>query len=150
MGRPDATPSDENVLKSLRDSRSDWLLKKMPNGLDSKVGRLFEGGHDLSGGEWQRLALARIMYRDADIWILDEPTSSLDPEAEAAIFAELKENLKGRIGIVISHRFSTVRIADRIAVIPGRRVIEMGTHEELLAAGGQYAKLFELQAAGYR
>ena len=67
----------------------------MPKGLDSKVGRLFEGGHDLSGGEWQRLALARIMYRDADIWILDEPTSSLDPEAEAAIFAELKENLQG-------------------------------------------------------
>ena len=70
-------------MEALRDSRSEWLVKKMPNGLDSKVGRLFEGGHDLSGGEWQRLALARIMYRDADIWILDEPTSSLDPEAEA-------------------------------------------------------------------
>ena len=117
MGRPDGEVKDERVMEALRDARSDWLLKKMPRGLDSKVGRLFEGGHDLSGGEWQRLALARIMYRDADIWILDEPTSSLDPEAEAAIFAELKENLKGRIGIVISHRFSTVRIADRIAVI---------------------------------
>ena len=117
MGRPDGTADDGRVLEALRDARSDWLLTKMPKGLDSKVGRLFEGGHDLSGGEWQRLALARIMYRDADIWILDEPTSSLDPEAEAGIFAELKENLKGRIGIVISHRFSTVRIADRIAVI---------------------------------
>jgi ATP-binding cassette subfamily B protein len=150
MGRPGGEPDDPRVMEALRDSRSEWLVKKMPKGLDSKVGRLFEGGHDLSGGEWQRLALARIMYRDADIWILDEPTSSLDPEAESGIFAELKENLKGRIGIVISHRFSTVRIADRIAVIADGRVTELGTHEELLRAEGRYAQLFELQAAGYR
>lgn len=150
MGRPDGAVDDERVLAALRDSRSEWLVKKMPNGLDSKVGRLFEGGHDLSGGEWQRLALARIMYRNADIWILDEPTASLDPEAEAAIFAELKQMLHGRIGIVISHRFSTVRIADRIAVIADGKVTELGSHEELLKAGGRYAQLFELQAAGYR
>jgi ATP-binding cassette subfamily B protein len=150
MGRPGGTVDDERVMEALQDARSDWLLRKMPKGLDSKVGRLFEGGHDLSGGEWQRLALARIMYRNADIWILDEPTSSLDPEAEAAIFAELKDNLKGRIGIVISHRFSTVRIADRIAVIADGRIKELGSHEELLRAGGRYASLFELQAAGYR
>jgi ATP-binding cassette subfamily B protein len=150
MGRPGQAGDDERVLAALEDARSDWLLKKMPKGLDAKVGRLFEGGHDLSGGEWQRLALARIMYRDADIWILDEPTASLDPEAEAAIFAELKQVLKGRIGIVISHRFSTVRIADRIAVIVGGKVSELGSHEELLAAKGRYAQLFELQAAGYR
>jgi len=150
MGRPEGSVDDQRVLAALRDSRSEWLVKKMPNGLDSKVGRLFEGGHDLSGGEWQRLALARIMYRNADIWILDEPTSSLDPEAEAAIFAELKTMLKGRIGIVISHRFSTVRIADRIAVIADGKVSELGSHEELLKAGGRYAQLFELQAAGYR
>jgi ATP-binding cassette subfamily B protein len=150
MGRPDVDVEDERVMEALKDSRSEWLVKKMPKGLDSKVGRLFEGGHDLSGGEWQRLALARIMYRNADIWILDEPTSSLDPEAEAGIFAELKENLRGRIGIVISHRFSTVRIADRIAVIADGRVMELGTHDQLLAAEGRYAELFELQAAGYR
>jgi ATP-binding cassette subfamily B protein len=150
MGRPDGPIDDGRVMEALRDARSEWLLTKMPKGLDSKVGRLFEGGHDLSGGEWQRLALARIMYRDADIWILDEPTSSLDPEAEAAIFAELKANLKGRIGIVISHRFSTVRIADRIAVVADGRVKEIGTHDELLRANGRYAQLFELQAAGYR
>jgi ATP-binding cassette subfamily B protein len=150
MGRPDVRADDQRVLEALRRSRSEWLVKKMPSGLDSKVGRLFEGGHDLSGGEWQRLALARIMYRNADIWILDEPTSSLDPEAEAAIFAELKDNLRGRIGIVISHRFSTVRIADRIAVIVDGRVAEFGTHDELLRSGGRYAKLFEIQAAGYR
>ena len=150
MGRPGAIADDSKVLAALEDARSDWLLKKMPKGLDAKVGRLFEGGHDLSGGEWQRLALARIMYRDADVWILDEPTSSLDPEAEAAIFAELKQVLRGRIGIVISHRFSTVRIADRIAVIDDGKVIELGTHDQLLRAGGRYSHLFELQAAGYR
>lgn len=150
MGWPYGEADDEKVMKALKDSKSEWLVKKMANGLDSKVGRLFEGGHDLSGGEWQRLALARIMYRNADIWILDEPTSSLDPEAEAAIFAELKENLKGRIGIVISHRFSTVRIADRIAVIDEGHIKEVGTHHELLAAGNTYARLFELQASGYR
>ena len=107
-------------------------------------------GH-FDNSDWHdRLALARIMYRDVDIWILDEPTSSLDPEAEAGIFAELKENLKGRIGIVISHRFSTVRIADRIAVVADGQITELGAHEELLAASGRYAQLFELQAAGYR
>ena len=153
MGRPEGRESvvdDERVMAALRDARSEWLVQKMARGLDAKVGRLFEGGHDLSGGEWQRLALARIMYRDADVWILDEPTSSLDPEAEAGIFAELKENLRGRIGIVISHRFSTVRIADRIAVVADGRVTELGTHEELLRADGRYAQLFEIQAAGYR
>jgi ATP-binding cassette subfamily B protein len=150
IGRPDAAADDERVMDALRRSRSEWLVRKMSAGLDSKVGRLFEGGHDLSGGEWQRLALARILYRNADIWILDEPTSSLDPEAEAAIFAELKANLRGRIGIVISHRFSTVRIADRIAVVADGRITELGTHDELLRADGRYAQLFELQAAGYR
>lgn len=150
MGRPEAAADDERVMTALRNAGSQRLVNKLPNGLDSKVGRLFEGGHDLSGGEWQRLALARIMYRNADIWILDEPTSSLDPEAEAAIFAELKANLHGRIGIVISHRFSTVRIADRIAVLADGRVAELGSHEELLRANGRYAQLFELQATGYR
>ncbi|MCC7001770.1 MAG: ABC transporter ATP-binding protein [Gemmatimonadaceae bacterium] len=150
MGRPSAPVDDERVWRALRDARAEGLVKKLPAGLDSRTGRLFEGGHDLSGGEWQRLAIARLLYRDADIWILDEPTSALDPEAEAAVFAELKANLKGRMGLVISHRFSTVRIADRIAVIGDGRIAELGTHEELLAARGTYARLFELQAAGYR
>jgi len=150
MGRPNAAVDDDRVWRALRDARAEGLIKKLPAGLDSRTGRLFEGGHDLSGGEWQRLAIARLLYRDADIWILDEPTSALDPEAEAAVFAELKANLKGRMGLVISHRFSTVRIADRIAVIGDGRIAELGTHEELLAARGTYARLFELQAAGYR
>ena len=151
MGRPDVKVNDERVMEALEDARSEWLVKKMPNGLDSKVGRLFEGGHDLSGGEWQRLALARLLYRDADIWILDEPTSSLDPEAEAAIFAELKENLKGRIGIVISHRFSTVRIADRIAVVADGRVTELGTHWNCSRRRAAMRNSFnQIGAAGYR
>ena len=151
LGRPERGAGDEaDVRRALESARAASVISRLPHGLDSKVGRLFDGGHDLSGGEWQRLALARLLYRDADIWILDEPTSALDPEAEAAIFAELREHLEGRIGLVISHRFSTVRIADRIAVVNDGRVQELGTHEELLALGGRYAQLFELQAAGYR
>jgi ATP-binding cassette subfamily B protein len=150
LGDVTRSSDDDAVLAALESARAADIVKGLRDGLDAKVGRLFEGGHDLSGGEWQRLALARLIYRDADIWILDEPTSALDPEAEAGIFAELREQLEGRIGIVISHRFSTVRIADRIAVIGDGRVTELGTHEELLALGGRYAHLFELQAAGYR
>lgn len=150
FGRWERPVDDEAVRAALQQARALDVVQKLPGGLDSNVGRLFEGGHDLSGGEWQRLALARLMYRDSDIWILDEPTASLDPEAEAAIFSELRQVLHGRIGIVISHRFSTVRIADRIAVLDAGRVTELGTHDELLHNGRRYAELFNLQAAGYR
>lgn len=150
LGRPSGVVDDRKVLTALRAARSDRLVTRMNGGLDSKVGRLFAGAHDLSGGEWQRLALARIMYRDADIWFLDEPTASLDAEAEVAIFRELKGHLNGRIGIVTSHRFSTVRTADRIIVLMNGRVLELGTHDQLVTARGRYSELFELQAAGYR
>lgn len=150
LGRVEKSASDEEIWDVLRRARADGIVKELKQGLDSNVGRFFEGGKDLSGGEWQRMALARLMFRDADIWILDEPTSSLDPEAEAGIFAELKENLRGRMGIVISHRFSTVRIADRIAVVEDGRITELGTHEELMKLGKRYAHLFELQAEAYR
>lgn len=150
FGRVAREANDDAVWAALEGARADEIVKKLPNALDSFVGRMFEGGKDLSGGEWQRLALARLVFREADVWILDEPTSSLDPEAEAQIFAELKEHLEHRIGIVISHRFSTVRIADRIAVVSNGHVTELGTHEELIARGGRYAELFELQAASYR
>ena len=150
IGRVERESNDDEVMASLEAARAHFLVKSMRDGLDSRAGRLFEGGHELSGGEWQRLALARLIHRQADIWILDEPTSNLDPEAEAAIFAELKDQLHGRMGIVISHRFSTVRVADRIYVIQDGRVAESGSHDELIAHGGRYAQLFELQAAGYR
>jgi ATP-binding cassette, subfamily B, bacterial len=150
LGRVDRPADDTEIMDALQTARAEFLLKTMPSGLDSKAGRLFDGGHELSGGEWQRLALARLIFRQADVWILDEPTSNLDPEAEAAIFSELKEQLHGRMGIVISHRFSTVRVADRIYVIGDGRVVESGSHGDLIARGGRYAELFELQAAGYR
>jgi ATP-binding cassette subfamily B protein len=150
LGRIDREADDTEIMASLQTARADFLLKTMPDGLDSKAGRLFEGGHELSGGEWQRLALARLVFRQADVWILDEPTSNLDPEAEAAIFSELKEQLHGRMGVVISHRFSTVRVADRIYVIQDGRVAESGSHDELMSRGRRYSELFELQAAGYR
>lgn len=150
LGRAAEPVDDDSVRRALVAARADAVVRRLPSGLDSKVGRLFEGGHDLSGGEWQRLALARLLYRNADIWILDEPTAALDPEAEAAIFAQLREQLAGRIGLIISHRFSTVRIADRIAVVGDGRIQELGTHEELLKLNGRYAELFQLQAAGYQ
>jgi ATP-binding cassette, subfamily B, bacterial len=147
LGRVErAHASDVEVTAALVAARA----QSFASDLDRRVGKMFDGGHELSGGEWQRLAIARLIYRQADLWILDEPTSNLDPEAEAAIFAELKQQLAGRMAIVISHRFSTVRVADRIYVVEDGRVLESGTHDELVAAAGRYAELFELQAKGYR
>jgi len=150
LGRVERPPTDDAVLAALRTAEAEDVVAALPAGLDSMVGRLFEGGHDLSGGEWQRLALARLLFRDADVWVLDEPTAALDAEVEASVFASLRTLLHDRIGIVISHRFSTVRAADRIAVLEGGTVTELGTHEELIALDGRYAELFHLQAAGYR
>ena len=150
LGRTDGTADDNEVWNALNAAEAEELVLGLPHGLDSHVGRLFSGGHDLSGGEWQRLALARLLFRNADIWIFDEPASALDAEVEAAVFANLRALLEGRIGIVISHRFSTVRSADRIAVIGDGHIVELGSHEELMEVGGAYARLFNLQAAGYR
>jgi ATP-binding cassette subfamily B protein len=150
LGRVDRRAIDPDIVAALDAGRARPLVDTLKSGLDARLGRQFDGGHELSGGEWQRLAVSRLIYRAADIWILDEPTSNLDPEAEARIFAELKQQLAGRMAIVISHRFSTVRVADRIYVLEHGRVAEVGTHDSLVAARGRYAELFELQAAGYR
>ena len=126
------------------------VIGKLPNGYDQMIGRRFEGGVDLSGGEWQKFALARAYMRDAQLLILDETTATLDARAEYEVFRRFAELTKGRMAVLISHRFSTVRMADRILVLQNGRIREQGTHKHLVALGGQYAELFELQAAGYR
>ncbi len=126
------------------------LLPRLPGGYRQMLGRRFEGGIDLSGGEWQKVALARAYMREAALLILDEPTAALDARAEYDVFVRFNELMAGRMAVVISHRFSTVRMADRIVVLDGGTVAEEGTHDELVARGGLYAELFLMQAAGYR
>ena len=144
---------DEAVTRATRQAGAELLIAGLPGGLDTVLGRWFDGGHQLSGGEWQKVALARAFMRDAEhaqILVLDEPTAALDAKAEHELFARLRELSRHRMSINISHRFSTVRLADRILVLDRGRLIEQGTHEELVLRGGQYAELFELQAESYR
>jgi ATP-binding cassette subfamily B protein len=126
------------------------LLPRFTKGYRQMLGRRFDDGVDLSGGEWQKIALARAYMRSAQLLILDEPTAALDARAEYEVFMRFSELMAGRMAVVISHRFSTVRMADRIIVLSGGRVIEEGTHDALLTRRGLYAELFEMQAAGYR
>jgi ATP-binding cassette subfamily B protein len=127
------------------------FIADMTDGYDTQLGRWFRSGRELSLGQWQKVALSRaFMRRDADILVLDEPTASMDAEAEVRIFERFRELTSGQIAIVISHRFSTVRMADDIIVLDGGRIVEHGSHEQLVAQGGRYATLFTLQAAGYR
>ena len=126
------------------------MVERLPARYDQELGRRFRGGMELSGGEWQKVALARAYMRDAQLLILDEPTAALDARAEYEVFQRFAELTKGRTAVLISHRFSTVRMADRILVLERGEMLEIGSHEELLRAGGRYAELFQLQAAGYR
>jgi ATP-binding cassette subfamily B protein len=126
------------------------LLPRLPLGYRQMLGRRFEEGVDLSGGEWQKVALGRAYMRDAQVLILDEPTAALDARAEYDVFVRFNELMAGRMAVVISHRFSTVRMADRIVVLRRGEIVEQGTHEQLVEAGGLYAELFHMQAAGYR
>lgn len=129
---------------------ADAVIERLPEGYEQIVGKRFQRGTDLSGGEWQKIALARAYMREAQLLILDEPTAALDARAEADVFARFRALTEGKTAVLISHRFSTVRMADRILVLVGGTMAELGTHAELLAAGGRYAELFDLQAAGYR
>jgi ATP-binding cassette subfamily B protein len=126
------------------------VIENLPDGYDTMLGRWFRGGHELSLGEWQKIALARGFMRDAEILVLDEPTASLDAATEYEIFRHFQELTEGKMAILISHRFSTVRMADRIIVIQDGHIAELGTHEELMRQEGTYARLFSMQAEGYR
>ena len=145
-----APPPPTAVVDASERSLAATLLPRFSNGYRQMLGRRFEEGVDLSGGEWQKVALARAYMREAQLLILDEPTAALDARAEYEVFVRFNELMAGRMAVVISHRFSTVRMADRIIVLGEGRVLEEGTHDALLARGGLYAELFEMQAAGYR
>jgi ATP-binding cassette, subfamily B, bacterial len=150
VGRIENVDNDEALWIAAEKSRADRLLTRFAGGLDQMLGRRFEGGVDLSGGEWQKFALARAYLRDAQVLILDEPTAALDAVAEAEVFARFDDLSRGKMALLISHRFSTVRKSDRIVVLEGGQIYEEGTHDQLVAHGGRYASLFELQAASYR
>jgi len=143
-----ATPL--SVTSAAEKSLAASLLPRLPGGYGQMLGRRFDEGVDLSGGEWQKVALARAYMRDAQLLILDEPTAALDARAEYEVFVRFNELMAGRMAVVISHRFSTVRMADRIVVLRGGEIVEQGTHAELAQAGGLYSELFSMQAAGYR
>jgi ATP-binding cassette subfamily B protein len=150
FGKIEDLADQSRIEMAAKKSMAFQVIGKLPNGYDQMIGRRFEGGVDLSGGEWQKFALARAYMRDAQLLILDEPTATLDARAEYEVFRRFAELTKGRMAVLISHRFSTVRMADRILVLQNGRIREQGTHSHLVALGGQYAELFELQAAGYR
>jgi ATP-binding cassette subfamily B protein len=149
-GRLELRGDDEALWEAARKSGADDTVAGLPGRLEQMLGRRFEGGVDLSGGQWQSIALARAYLRDAQLLILDEPTASLDALAEAEAFANFAEITKGRMAILISHRFSTVRMADRVVVLANGRISEEGTHDDLVAARGRYAQLYETQASSYR
>jgi ATP-binding cassette subfamily B protein len=141
---------DITIREAARKSLADQVVGRLPRGYEQLLGRRFEGGVDLSGGEWQKVALARAYLRDAQLLILDEPTASLDARSEYEVFQRFAELTDGKMALLISHRFSTVRMADRIVVLEEGRIAEQGSHSQLVALGGRYAEMFELQAASYR
>jgi ATP-binding cassette, subfamily B, bacterial len=149
-GRIEDAERLELLQDSARKSGADQVIDRLPQQYEQMLGRRFEGGVDLSGGEWQKLALARAYLRDSQLLILDEPTAALDARSEYEVFRRFAELTTGKMALFISHRFSTVRMADRIVVLEKGRIAEEGTHEQLSNLGGRYAEMFELQAASYR
>ena len=150
VGRIEQMAESARIEQAAVKSLADQVIGTLPGGYEAMLGRRFEGGADLSAGQWQKIALARAYMRDAQLVILDEPTASLDARAEYEVFQRFSELTRGKMAVLISHRFSTVRMADRILVLDNGRIVEEGSHGELVARGGRYAELFELQAAGYR
>jgi ATP-binding cassette subfamily B protein len=150
IGRIEDQDNVFRVRSAAQKSLAEQVIRKLPKGYEQILGRRFEGGVDLSGGEWQKIALARAYLRDAQVLILDEPTAALDARSEHEVFERFAELTKGKMALLISHRFSTVKMADRILVLENGRIAEQGAHEQLLLNKGRYAEMFELQAASYR
>jgi ATP-binding cassette subfamily B protein len=150
FGRIDDLNDQARIVRSAKKSLAADVIDQFPEKYQQMLGRRFEGGVDLSTGQWQKISLARAYMRDAQILILDEPTASLDARAEFEVYQRFVDLTAGKMAILISHRFSTVRMADRILVLEDGRIIEQGSHQQLVALAGKYSELFELQAAGYR
>jgi ATP-binding cassette subfamily B protein len=150
VGKVEAINDQASIREAAAKSGADAVIEKLPEAYESMLGKWFEHGQQLSGGEWQKVALARAFMRDAQLLILDEPTSSLDPQAEYEVFTHFRELTRGRSAIFISHRFSTVRLANRILVLEHGEILEEGSHSDLLAQAGRYNELFQLQAEAYR
>ena len=150
VGQIEARANRARIESAARKSLAEAVIRTLPSGYQQMLGRRFEGGVDLSGGEWQKMALARAYLRDAQLLILDEPTASLDARSEHAVFQRFAELTAGKMAVLISHRFSTVRMANRILVLEDGKIAEQGDHDDLIARGGRYSEMFELQAASYR
>src|SRR5882672_10211640 len=150
VGRIDARGDQARIERAAHASQADDVIAGLAAGYDQRIGKRFKNGVELSGGEWQKIAIARAYMREAEVLILDEPTAALDARAEFEVFQRFKELSKGKTAILISHRFSSVRMADRILVLADGKVEAAGTHDELMSRPGRYSELFELQAAGYR
>ena len=150
LGQVDAMDDQARIIEAAHKGGADDMLSALPDGYDTMLGKWFKDGHDLSGGEWQKVALGRAFMRDAEMLVLDEPTAALDAEQEYRIFQRFRQLTEGKLAVLISHRFSTVRMADRIAVIEEGTITELGSHEALMAQDGTYAHLFNIQAQGYR
>jgi ATP-binding cassette subfamily B protein len=150
LGDAESVPDREKIIAAAERSGADPAIRRLPQGYDTPLGCWFEQGHELSGGEWQKVALARAFLRDSHFVVLDEPTSSLDPLAEEELFRHFRRAIQGRSAVLISHRFSTVQMADYIYVLDKGRIVEQGTHRELLERGSLYARLYQAQAAPYQ
>lgn len=149
-GRMELSPNDPELWEALTKAGGKDIVDELPGKLEQMLGRRFEGGQDLSGGQWQRIALARAYLRNAQLLILDEPTAALDAVAEQQVFEKFADLTQDRMAILISHRFSTVRMADRIVVLAEGKIEEEGRHDHLITCGGRYSRMFEMQAANYR
>jgi ATP-binding cassette subfamily B protein len=150
MGKIEEKENVFLIRAAARKSLAEQVIRKLPKGYEQILGRRFEGGVDISGGEWQKMALARAYLRDAQVLILDEPTAALDARSEHEVFQRFAELTQGKMALLISHRFSTVKMADRILVLENGQIAEQGHHNQLLLNRGRYAEMFELQAASYR